>query len=381
MKEKRFSGHAILITAAVTVVLTLAAAALAVWLLLGRDGLAVVQGLRTIERRFVGEYSREEVTDSALAGMVYALGDRWSGYLTAEQVEEMNRRRENRYIGVGLTYTLTEESFLHIEEVTQDGPAQKAGLGPGMVVTAIGGTTLTAENLQSCLDTLGGEEGQEVTLTARDGQGVSRDYTVTLASIETDPVESEMMEGDVGYVRLKNFYYGSADRLREAVEELVDQGARGILFDVRSNPGGFVSELTAMLDYLLPEGPIFAEHAKGEETKITQSDAACVDLPMAVLVNADSYSAAEIFAAQLRESVGAAVVGQVTSGKGYYQQALPLMNGGAMNISTGMYTTGGGLSLIGTGLTPDVLTDDAQEQRAEGLRLLREAMDANRPEG
>ena len=157
-----------------------------------------------------------------------------------------------------------------------------------------------------------------------------------------------------GYVRLDNFYSGAASSLSREVQSLMDQGATSLVLDVRSNPGGYVAELIAALDYLLPEGPVFTERPRWGKETVYESDASCVDLPMVVMVDANSYSAAELFAAQLRESVQAPIVGEVTSGKGYAQLTFPLVNGGGLGLSVSAYCTGGGHSLIGEGIQPDV---------------------------
>ena len=178
----------------------------------------------------------------------------------------------------------------------------------------------------------------------------------------------------VGYVRLLNFYDHSAQRLEEAVTQLREQGAEALVFDMRNNGGGYLSQLTDMLDFLLPEGPIFISRDRAGHEEITNSDADCVELPMAVLVNADTYSAAEFFAAELQEQGAAVIVGEPTSGKGYSQQTFPLPHGGAVAISTGAYFTGSGASLIGTGLTLDaeVYNTGAEDtQLAAALELLK----------
>ena len=186
----------------------------------------------------------------------------------------------------------------------------------------------------------------------------------------------ELLEGDVGYVSLANFYDGSAQLLEGAVDALLEQGAEALVFDMRDNGGGYLHELTDMLDFLLPEGPVFISRDRAGNESVTTSDASCVDLPMAVLVNANTYSAAEFFAAELQERGAAVVVGEPTSGKGYSQQTFTLPYGGAVNISTGAYFTGSGASLIGTGLTLDAEvynTDDGTDAQLEAaLELLAE---------
>lgn len=375
MKEKRVSIGTLIVAVVVTAALTIGLLLAAAWAFLGPGGVALLQSASIINTRFVGEYDRGDMIDGALAGMVDALGDRWSLYLTPEAYAAQNQRRQNAYVGVGLTYQPDEDGTgMTIVDVVSGGPADQAGLKVGERITAVNGVTLTPENFEDTVALIAGEPGETVTFIVEDTAGVRREITATLAQVEDDPVSYEMLEGNIGYIRIDNFFSRCAQQGADAARDLQAQGAKALLFDVRSDPGGYVDELTELLDALLPEGPIFAEHRKNGPTKVITSDANCVDLPMAVLVNGDSYSAAELFAAQLRESVGAPLIGQVTCGKGYYQQALELANGGALNISTGMYTTGGGVSLIGTGLTPDILEDDPQAQMDKAVALLKEQM-------
>ncbi len=355
-KTKRFRLRSIIITAALTVIVTLGAVALAAWLLLGSSGLAIAAGAAYINTMFVGDYDEDVMTDAALEAMVDSLGDRWSYYMDAESYEASKLRRSNAYVGIGVTITY-EEDGLHIQGVTEGGPAEAAGLLPGEIITAADGKDLTGENAANGTSYIQGEEGTQVILTVLDANGVSRDVTITRARIESDPVAYELLEDGVGYIDLANFYKGSADHVKNAVEDLLDQGATSLLFDMRSNPGGYVEELLDLLDYLLPEGIIFQSGNSSGPNRVTKSDADCVDVPMAVLVNEDSYSAAEFFAAQLRESVGAPIIGQPTCGKGYSQKTLALPGGRALNISTKTYYTGSGESLIGVGITPDIVVE------------------------
>lgn len=376
MSNKRFSGRAILIAIVITFLVTGGVGLLAARCLLGPGGLAVLEGMSLIDRRFIAEYDEAEAADGALNGMVDALGDRWSHYLNPEESAALRQARTNAYVGIGITYQRSDDPLgMAIVSVTEGGPAQKAGLCVGEWIVAVDGRPLTEENFDELVASIAGAEGETRTLSVRSAQGVEREVTLTLDRVEEPPAEGVLLDGHIGYVRLENFYQNTAASAEAAVEELLAQGAKGLIFDVRSNPGGYVSELTKLLDYLLPEGPIFTEHSKNGPTKVTNSDANCVDLPMVVLVNEDSYSAAELFAAQLRESVNAKLVGGQTCGKGYYQQGFPLPNGGELHISTGMYTTGGGVSLIGTGLTPDYEVEGADAQMDKAVEALKAAIE------
>jgi len=337
-------------------VLTLAVST-GIWcLLLGRSGLAMVQTFLLARFAFVEtDADLDTAADAGLSAFVYGLGDRWSYYLDEEGYESTLQRRANNYVGVGVTVdAVSREEGLLVQSVTEDGPADKAGVVAGDVITAAGGVSLAGENRAKGSDYIRGEEGTQVTLTLLGEDGTTREAVCTRATLRNPSASGKLLEGNVGYVRLSNFYSGSAESFEKEVDALVEQGAASLIVDVRGDPGGYVSELQKILDYLLPEGPVFTHKARWWVKSVYQSDADCVDLPMAVLVDADTYSAAELLAAQLRESVGAPIVGGVTSGKGYSQVTFPLMNGGGVGLSTATYCTGSGHSLIGEGIVPDV---------------------------
>lgn len=363
MSKKRYALWQLLLTAVGSVLLTLAVTAAALWMVLGPETLAMLEAWSIVNTRFVGDYDKAETVDAALEGMIEGLGDRWSYYLDAESLASQNQRRNNRYVGIGVTVDYTDQRGLLILTVKKDGPAYRAGLLPSEVITVVDGFSLAGEAQQEGSERIQGEEGTVVTLTVLDQAGEARQVEITRASIENDSVTSyTLLENGVGYVDLANFYSGSGSQLIAAVDELVEQGATAFVFDMRNNGGGYVHELTAMLDHLLPEGPIFRSKTKTGKEEVTQSDASCVDLPMAILVNGNTYSAAEFFAAQLKETAGSVIVGEPTFGKGFSQQTLNLVNGGALNISTGKYFTGGGVSLIGTGLDLDAEVTLSQEE-------------------
>ncbi len=391
MRKKRFGIPGIVVTAAATLLVTLGGVALAAWLVIGPQGLTLLEGLALINTQFVGEYDEGEVVDAAMTAMVDALGDRWSHYLTAEDYAAQQTRRENVYVGIGVTVTYADERGLTIQAVSEGGPAEEAGLLAGEVITAVDGQSLAGEARYGATTLIQGEEGTTVELELLGTDGVSRTVTVERRRVETDPVSYEMLPGEIGYVRLENFYDRSAEQLNAAVDDLVGQGAVALVFDLRNNGGGYLRELTDMLDHLLPEGPIFRSQDRAGNETVTESDAACVEVPMAVLVNADTYSAAEFFAAELQEQGVGVIVGEATSGKGYSQQTFPVPGGGAMSISTAKYFTGEGVSLIGTGLTLDrelslseedaallaagTLEHSEDEQLQAALELLAERID------
>ncbi len=363
-KEKRYSGLQMLLAALGGGMVTLATGLIALWIILGPHAFSLLDAWGAIQTTFVGEYDPECVIDSALSGMVAGTGDRWSYYLTAGEYAAQNERRENSFVGIGVTIAADGEEGLLIREVYKDGPAWAAGLLAGERIVAVDGTDLGKLSLEEATGLIQGEAGSGLTLTVENKAGLRREVELCRARVENRSVEHSLLADNVGYIQVKNFYAHSADQLKEAVTQLEEQGARALVFDMRNNGGGYVDQLTQMLDALLPEGPIFRSESKlGRET-VTLSDEAHMSLPMATLVNKDTYSAAEFFAAQLQESVGAPIIGEETSGKGYSQQAVPLPNGGALNLSTGRYRTGAGVSLIGAGVSLDAEVLLTQPQAA-----------------
>lgn len=342
--------------AAIAVLLTLLLSTGLWCLALGPSGIAMVQTYLLARFAFVEpDADLEGATDKALTAFVDGLGDRWSYYLPAQRHQETIERRANSYVGIGVTVdSVSREEGLLVQSVTRDGPADKAGVLAGDVITAVDGVSIAGEGRETASDLIRGEEGTKVALTLLGEDGASRDVTCTRATLHNASAQGRLLDNKVGYVQLSNFYSGSADSFQAEVDALLEQGAESLLIDLRGDPGGYVSELEQILDYLLPEGPVFTHKPRWWFKSVYVSDENCVDLPMAVLVNQHSYSAAELLAAQLRESVDAPIVGERTSGKGYSQLTFPLANGGGAGLSTAAYCTGSGHSLIGEGIVPDV---------------------------
>lgn len=334
---------------------------------LGSDGVTLLQADRLIREKFVGDYDETAHRETTLEAMVDSLGDRWSYYLTPQEYQQVQDTRSNSYVGIGIMVSRDQPDGLLILSVTEGGPAQEAGLLAGEIIRAVDGTTVTEKTKEDCVTAIKGAEGTSVQLEVEGTDGVLRTVEVERRNIQGITATWKMVEGNVGLITIQNFYSGTADLVRQGVEALTGQGAKALVLDVRNNPGGYVTELTEILDLLLPEGDIFISRSYNGREKVYSSDADCVDLPLAVLVNGDSYSAAEFLAAQLRESAGAVVAGTRTCGKGYSQMLYELYDGSAIGLSTARYYTGGGESLIGVGLEPDPSVELTEEAKAKLL--------------
>ena len=309
-----------------------------------------------VDEKFIGEIDWKVAEDTAAAGMIAGLGDRWSYYMSAESYDSYMEQMTNSYVGVGITVTEREDRYLEIMEVMKGSPAEGAGLEAGGIVIRVGEQDISEIGINGATGLIKGEEGTDVTLTVRYGEE-EREYTMTRALFHVTVASGQMLEDNIGMVTIENFDGRCADETIAAIEELLDQGATKLIFDVRNNPGGYKTELCKVLDYLLPEGPLFRSEYYDGKVQVDESDEKYLDVPMAVLVNAESISAAEFFAAALDEYDAATVVGEQTIGKGYFQQSYRLSDGSAVGLSVGRYTTPNGVSLTDVGITPDIVVE------------------------
>lgn len=314
-----------------------------------------------IEECFIGETDRGAMEDAAAAAMVDSLGDRWSHYMTAKDYRAYVEQMQNAYVGIGITITQAEDgSGLEVILVNKDGPAEAAGMQVGDMIIAVEGQSVVGLTTADVRDLVRGKEGTQVTLTIQRGEE-TLELPVTRKTVETPVAEAQMLDSGIGLVTIYNFDGRCAQETIGAIENLLEQDAKGLIFDVRNNPGGYKKELVKILDYLLPEGPLFRSENYTGKVFVDESDAACLDIPMAVLVNGNSYSAAEFFAAALDEYDAAIVVGQQTTGKGYFQSTFELKDGSAVGLSIGKYTTPKGVSLADVGITPEILVEVDEE--------------------
>ena len=320
----------------------------------GRNtGDKLTQLQQIIDQYFIGEANMAEAQDMAAAAMVYALGDQWSYYVPASETSDYQETKDNSYVGIGVTISVREDgSGIDILGVALGGAAEAAGILPGDILIKVDGQSVAGMNADQTREIVRGEENTELTLVMlRDGE----EKTFTLKRQRTVVAVGRMLEGNIGYIRMNNFNTNCAQETLAAIRQLQEQGATKLIFDVRNNPGGYVDEMLQVLDYLLPEGVLFREEDYQGNKNERTSDAACLELPMAVLANGDSYSAAEFFAAALQEYEWASVVGEKTTGKGYYQMGFTLSDGSVVNLSVGKYSTPNDVNLTEAGgLTPDV---------------------------
>lgn len=318
-----------------------------------------------IKNRFIEEADMEKAEDAAATAMIDSLGDRWSYYLSAADYATHKEQVENAYVGIGITISPEENSqgFL-ILAVQKDSGAEAAGLLAGDIITGAESQDVRGMTTAQLRDIIRGKEGTSVSLEITRDSEVLR-VQVTRMQILTEVISYEMLENSIGLIAISNFDARCADETIAAIEALREQGAQALIFDVRNNPGGYATELVKVLDYLLPEGDLFRTLDYAGRETVDKSDASFLDMPIAVVCNEDSYSAAEFFPAAIQEYGAGTIVGMPTCGKGYFQYTYELSDGSAVGLSAGKYFTPSGKSLIGTGIQPDVVVEVDDETQAK----------------
>lgn len=310
---------------------------------------------------FIGEKDQTAMEDAAADAMVNALGDRWSYYIPADEYAAYLEQVRNAYVGVGMTVSLREDGKgIDVLNVTAGGPAEEAGVQAGDIIIGVDQKDIEGMAVNEVKKLIQGQAGTKVKLILQRGDG-ELSLEVTRREIKTPVATAQMLEDKIGLITIVNFNSNCANETLAAVEQLLSEGAQKLIFDVRGNPGGYANELVKVLDRLLPEGKIFTTVDYQGKEKTDMSDATCLDIPMAVLVDGNSYSAAEFFAAALSEYEMAVVVGEKTCGKGYFQSTYLLPDGSAVGLSIGKYYTPKGNSLADVGVTPDVVVPVTEE--------------------
>lgn len=307
-----------------------------------------------VRQNFYTDLDEEAIMDGILKGYMSGLHDKYSHYMTAEEYKELQQTESGKFVGIGVTVTVDEDGYIHILEVEKNSPAETSGLQPDDRVVAIEGEDVLAIGYAEAINRVKGEEGTTLSITVRRDEQ-EQDYSIVRKTFEVTTVEGRLFGGGIGYISISNFRENTPEQFRQVMEDLIANGAESMIFDVRDNGGGLLRSLEEMLDPMLPEGVIaVATYQDGSTETAVYSDAAEMDIPMVVLVNENSASAAELFAASLKDFDKATLVGTTTFGKGIMQVTTPLKDGGGLTLTIATYQTTRSDCYHGVGVVPDI---------------------------
>lgn len=304
---------------------------------------------------FYKDVPEDAVLEGMLEGYVSGLGDRYSVYRSDDALTAYHDNNTGVYTGIGISIRKTDEGFAEIADVSENGPAEKKGIEPGDILLEVEGISLKA-SYDEAVDLISGEVGTSVSLLIRKHDSdTEKKITLVRAQIDEITVQSAYLPDDIGYIYISKFRGVTVSQFENARQELLKQGAKAFIFDVRNNGGGVLSALERMTDPILPEGELaFSYDKDSKPDTILESDAHFEQMPYVVLVNGNTASAAELFACVLRDYADAKLVGEKTFGKGIMQTTFDL-SGGGVTLTTATYATGKTPCYHEIGLEPDVL--------------------------
>ena len=343
---------------------------------------------KTIDTYYIDSdsVSIDTLADGMYEGMLDSLGDVYSVYYTKEEFESLMQSTNGIYYGIGAYISTDDNTGLPvIAGVMEGSPAQEAGLMEGDICYKVDGESTESMELDEFVSKVKGEEHTTVVLTIiREGESDYLEIEVERRKIESPTVNYEMKEGNVGYIQITEFDTVTSDQFTEALVTLKEQGMKGLIIDLRSNPGGNLDTVCEIASQLLPEGTIvYTVEKDGTRTDYNCDGANEFDLPMVVLVNGYSASASEILAGAIKDYGIGTLVGTTTFGKGIVQRIIPFSDGTAVKLTVSKYYTPSGVNIHGTGIDPDVEIEYDSEAAAEGtdnqlekaLEIIKEGID------
>ena len=296
--------------------------------------------------------------DRLTAGYLLGTGDKYARYYTANAYTELMNQQSGKVMGIGVELGMDQTGYARVTRVYEDSPAQEAGIVVGDYITAIDGTDVKSlSGVDAVQSRLQGEAGTIVNVTWLDSKAASRTTDLTHSGYSSTTVDYQMVQGNVGYIRIRQFDSTTPSELDYAIRSLSASGAGSLVFDLRDNGGGLLDDAIQCIDLIAPEGTLaFAEDKNGTQTLLgTSTSESRIDLPVVCLVNGSTASAAELFASSLRTLNGARLVGTTTMGKGTIQSSPQrLSDGSAVSITVAKLICGDGSCFDGTGLSVDV---------------------------
>ncbi len=370
MKEKKISLSVLLISVIIAAVLS---AGLVLCLvpnsikgyLTDADGISKYLELEDrIKRSFVDETDEKTLADGVALGMVYALNDPYSAYMSAEEYNKKLDDNEGLDAGIGISIcSHPDTSYIYVINVSVGSPADLAGIKAGDSITAVDGTDVLEIGVSAAVEKIRGEIGTDCVLSINRGDE-TLSLTATRGRYVTTSVFSHMIDS-LCYIQITDFNAATVPQFEAAIADATDKGATGLIFDVRGNGGGTLDSVDKILDILLPEGEVVsATYKNGKKEVLFSSDKNEIDLPMTVLCDEGTASAAELFAASIRDFEKGKLIGTKTYGKGIMQETFALSDGSAVRLTVAYFNPPSGINFHGKGLTPDIeitLTEDEQK--------------------
>ena len=330
-----------------------------------------------IDAYYFGEINQQKMTDGTYKGLVDGLEDPYSEYFTKEEYEEQMKESSGQYVGIGALVTQNDKNgIITIVRVLDNSPAKDAGLKSGDILAQVEGKDVTGQDLTKVVSKIKGEENTKVKIKIFDPKTAKyREVTLVRRAVDSPTVDSKIVDkkNKIGYVLITEFDANTAVQFEKHLKKLKKQKVKGIIFDLRNNPGGVYEVVCQMLDDILPKGVIVYTKDKNGDKEEETSDAECLKIPMVVLQNEGSASASEIFAGAVQDYGVGKIVGTQSYGKGVVQNVFPLSDGSALKLTVRRYYTPKGRDINHKGITPDVKVENVKKdsQFDKALNILK----------
>jgi carboxyl-terminal processing protease len=308
--------------------------------------------LHLLDTHYIGEIDRERLIDDMFRGLVFGVGDTYTVYMTREEFEMYTQDTGGSFVGIGVVVSVDkEDNLIEIIAPYEGSPGEKAGLLPRDKIVRVNGYNVTGDILQEAIRMIRGVPGTTVTLTIfRDNE--TFDVDIVRDHIEVPTVSHEMLEDNIGFIRINQFAQVTDEQFFAALNNLKTQDMRGLILDLRNNPGGRLDTVLNITNALIPEGVIMYTETRTGPAQYHYSDGEYLNLPLLILVNGNSASASEVLAGAVRDTGVGQLVGTTTYGKGVVQQIIQLPDGSAVKITTSKYYTPSGASIQDVGIEP-----------------------------
>ena len=321
-----------------------------------------------IDGYYIYDYDKEKMMDNALYAYTAEVGDPYTQYINKEEFKEMMQSVEGDYVGIGIEVTITDDNLMTVIAPFDDSPAARAGILPGDKIVKVDGVSVGASNYNEAISMIKGDgasTGKRINLTIKRGEEY-KDITVEREKVVIITAKERMLEDGVGYIRISNFGDHTASEFAKCLDNLKAYGVKGIVIDLRNNPGGTLDSVVKVADYLLPEANIITIKDKQGNEKKYDSDADYNDLPICVLINKYSASAAEALAGAIADNGRGILIGEKSFGKGVVQSIFEMGDGTAFKLTTARYYTPGGTCIDKVGITPqiEVSLDEEMSKKA-----------------
>ena len=311
-----------------------------------------------------------KIVDGAIKGMFYGLDDPYSQYYTQEEFKKLKEQTSGSFVGIGVYINpISDDEYITIKSPVKGSPAEKAGILSGDKILKVDGKVVTSENSDEAISMIKGKEGTTVELTIKRNDKVF-DVNVKREKIVTDTVEYKTLEDSIGYIKISSFAENTYDEFKLALDGLKD--IKGLIIDVRDNPGGLLNVCKDIVDDLIGEGTIvYTKNNKGE-TEYLKSDKDKIDVPIVVLTNESSASASEILTGAIIDNNAGISVGTTTFGKGLVQTVRELKDGTGYKLTTAQYYTPSGNYINEKGIKPTIEESNEEKQLQVAIDWIKE---------